>query len=216
MGAVLQIICALLIVGAVVFFVHRNKEIWRMATAGQKALAVFQIIFCGLFFSLCISDFLDVPVNFSAERLCVNIFYIIAFLSIAVYILFHQFKESDAYFKGVIWAYLILILVQCFVFPYGTEDAALRVFENVEGAVIFGLLIAVLLRLEDAKFCRIILFTIIVLELIVAVENVIVPFRSIIDDFQLIDIPLNYAALFMRPALFVSLAMAYHVRIERR
>ena len=56
MGVAVQIICALLIVGAIAFFVYRNKEIWLRATAGQKVLAVFQIILCGLFFSLCVSD----------------------------------------------------------------------------------------------------------------------------------------------------------------
>lgn len=146
----------------------------------------------------------------------VNIFYIISFLALTIYVHFYRFKEEAIYFKGVIWAYLVLVIVQCFVFPYGTEDRLLQIFENVEGAVIFGLLIALLLKLEDAKFGQRCLIVITVLELIVAVENTIVPFTSIKNDFQAIDIPLNYASLFMRPVLFASLALAYRVWLVRR
>ena len=146
----------------------------------------------------------------------VNLFYVIAFLAIVVYVLFNEFKEDAVYFKGVIWAYLLLIIVQCFVFPYGTEERLLQIFEDVEGVVIFGLLIALLLKLEDARVGQRCLIVITVLELIVAVENVIVPFASITNDFQAVDIPLNHAALFMRPVLFASLALAYRVWLERR
>lgn len=55
-----------------------------------------------------------------------------------------------------------------------------------------------------------------VLELAVAAENTIVPFSTITDDIQLIDIPLNYAALFMRPVLFASLALIYRVWMDGR
>ena len=47
--------------------------------------------------------------------------------------------------------------------------------------------------------------------IIVAIENVAVPMSSITDDFQLVDIPLNYASLFMRPVLFASLTLTYSV-----
>lgn len=47
--------------------------------------------------------------------------------------------------------------------------------------------------------------------LIGAIENVAVPMSSITDDFQLVDIPLNYASLFMRPVLFSSLTLVYSV-----
>ena len=213
---VLQVCCVMLIMAAAIYFIRRNKATHAKATVWQNALAVFQIVLCGWFFSLCVSDYLDFQVSFSLERVVVNIFYIIAFLAIAAYVLFNEFKEGAAYLKGVVWAYLALILVQCFVFPYGTEDWVLKVFESVEGAVVFGLLVAFLLRMENATFGRICLFAIVVLELIVAAENVIVPFSTITSDLQAIDIPLNYAALFMRPALFASLALAYQVWLERR
>lgn len=216
MAIAFQIICAVLIVSAAVYFVHKNKKANVKATKGWNALAVFQIILCGWFFSLCVSDILDVQVSFSLERIAVNVFYLIAFLAIAVYVLFNEFKKDAVYFKGVIWAYLVLIVVQCFVFPYGTEERLLQIFEDVEGAVIFGLLIALLLKLEDAPFGQRCLIVITALELIVAVENVIVPFASITNDFQPVDIPLNHASLFMRPVLFASLALAYRVWLKRR
>ena len=55
-----------------------------------------------------------------------------------------------------------------------------------------------------------------VLELLIAIGNVVVPFSSITDDFQPVDIPLNYAALFMRPVLFASLTLSYRVWLNRR
>ena len=216
MAILFQIICAALIVIAALFFTHKNKRANIRATKGQTALAVYQIILCGWCFSLCLSDFLDIQVSFSLERLVVNIFYIISFLAIAVYGLVNRFKKDAIYLKGVIWAYLVLILVQCFVFPYRTEDRLLQIFEGVEGAVIFGLLIALLLKLEDAAFGQRCLIVITTLELIVAVENVILPFASITHDFQAVDIPLNHASLFMRPVLFATLALAYRVCLERR
>ena len=216
MAIALQIICAALIISAALFFVHKSRRAYEKATKGQIALAVFQIILCGWFFSLCVSDVLDIQVNFSLERIVVDLFYCIAFLAIAVYVLFNEFKEEAIYFKGVIWAYLVLIIVQCFVFPYGTEERMLQIFEDVEGAVIFGLLIALLLRLEDGPFGQRCLIVITALELIVTVENVTVPFASIVNDFQAVDIPLNHASLFMRPVLFASLALAYRVWLERR
>ncbi|MCR5591008.1 MAG: hypothetical protein K6F73_05690 [Lachnospiraceae bacterium] len=65
-------------------------------------------------------------------------------------------------------------------------------------------------------FCRISLAATTVLELIVAIETVIVPLSSITDDFQLIDIPLNYSALFMRPILFASLTLTYRAWLDRQ
>lgn len=44
-----------------------------------------------------------------------------------------------------------------------------------------------------------------------AIENVAVPMSSITDDFQLVDIPLNYPSLFIRPVLFSSLTLVYSV-----
>lgn len=103
-----------------------------------------------------------------------------------------------------------------FCFPYGTENELLRIFEAIEGAVVFGLLIAVIIKLLDEKFCQRSLFIATVLELAVVVENVIVPFSNITDDAQLIDIPLNYMSLFMRPVLLASLALIYRVWMDGR
>lgn len=213
---VFQVVCALFIIAAIVFFLLGSRKTYSKATSAQIALAVFQTVLCGWFFALCVSDVLDITVNFSLERVSVDVFYIIAFLAITIYVVFFVRKKEATYLKGVVWAYLTLIVVQCFVFPYGTEDRLFQIFENVEGAAVVGLLVAFLLRMEDASFGQVCLFVIVVLELVVAVENVAIPFSTITDDFQSIDIPLNYAALFMRPALFASLALAYRVWLERR
>ena len=216
MAAALQIVCVLFILFVMVFFLRRNKASQSGASGSQMALAVFQIMLCGWFFALCLSDVLDIKANFSYVRFVVNIFYAAAFLSISVYTLFYKHKDANKYLKGVIWAYIVLIAVQCFAFPYGTETEWVRVFESLEGAVVFGLLVALLFRLEDPTIGQNILLCATILELIVAVENVIAPFSSITDDYQLVDIPLNYAALFMRPVLFASLALAYRVWLNRR
>ena len=216
MGIAFQIICAFFIILAAAFFVFQERKKQTGVSKMRMILTVFQIILCGWFFALCLSDFLDHPVNFSSERTAVNIFYIIAFLAITIYTFFNRTKERNVYFKGVIWAYILLIVVQCFVFPYGSDYEALRIFEMVEGAVVFGLLIALLIKTEDAVFGQKALMIAVILELIVAIENVFVPMASITKDFQLIDIPLNYSSLFMRPVLFASLALAYRARLDRR
>ena len=92
----------------------------------------------------------------------------------------------------------------------------MRIVEAVEGAAVFGLLIALLLKREDAAFSKKALLTAVVLEFFIAVENAIMPFSTITDDFQLLDIPLNYAALFMRPVLFATLALIYQVRLDKK
>lgn len=213
---VLQVVCVLVIAVAGVLFVRGSKEFHGKATAGHIALVVFQIVLCGWFFALCVSDFLDIKVSFSLERVVLDVFYIIAFLAISIFAFFFMHKRETAYLKGVVWAYLALIVMQCFVFPYGTEDRLLQVFENVEGAVVVALLVAFLLRMEDASFGQVCLFVIFVLEMVVAVENAVIPFSTITGDFQAVDIPLNYASLFMRPALFASLTLAYRVWLDHR
>ena len=216
MAAAFQVICAVLIIAAVIFFIYKNKNDQTGMTTPQMVLAAFQIVLCGWFFALCVSDVLDLPVSFSYERLIVNIFYAIAFLALSLYTLFCQRKENSAFLKGVICAYIALIAVQCFVFPYGTENVLLRIFEALEGAVVFGLLIAVLFKLEDASFTAASLFGATILEFLIAVENMVVPFSSVTDDIQPVDIPLNYAALFMRPVLFASLTLSYRVWLNRK
>ena len=211
MAVALQIICSLLIIGAMIFFLKKNDRSKTGATKGQLILAGWQILFCGWFFALCISDALDFNVNFSSVRFTLNIFYSIAFLSIGVYTLLAKHRKNDKDLKAVIFAFIVLIAVQCFVFPYETKLVFWRIFESVEGAVVFGLLIAVLLKLDDEGFSRKSLLIATILEFIVAIENVAIPMSSITDDFQLVDIPLNYASLFMRPVLFSSLTLVYSV-----
>ncbi len=211
MAVALQIICSILIIGALIFFLKNNDRSKTGATKGQMILAGWQILFCGWFFALCISDVLDFNVNFSPVRFTLNIFYTLAFLSIGIYTLFTKHRKHDNDLKAVIFAFIALIAVQCFVFPYETELEFWQIFESVEGAVVFGLLIAVLLKLDDEGFSRKSLLIATILEFIVAIENVAVPMSSITDDFQLVDIPLNYASLFMRPVLFSSLTLVYSV-----
>ncbi len=81
-----QIVSVILIFGAVLLFWKKTSRN-TMITKTQKALAVFQIVLCGGFFALCLSDVLDINVSFSAVRLFLNIFYALAFLSMAVFAL---------------------------------------------------------------------------------------------------------------------------------
>ena len=53
------------------------------------------------------------------------------------------------------------------------------------------------------------------MELAVAVLNTVIPMTAITGDTQSIDIPLNYASLYMRPVIFGSLALAYRVWLDR-
>ena len=216
MSVAFQIICALLLIAALVFFLIRSRSSGTGASKGQLLLSGFQILLCGWFFALCMSDILDINVNFSYVRVVLNLFYGIAFLSVSIYTLFMKYRKNDRDLKLVVVSYILLIGLQCFVFPYGTENELLRIFEAIEGAVVFGLLIAVIIKLLDEKFCQRSLFIATVLELAVAVENVIVPFSNITDDAQLIDIPLNYMSLFMRPVLLASLALIYRVWMDGR
>ena len=216
MAVLFQVVCTILIIVALIFFIRKNDRSVTGASKAQMFLAGFQIVLCGWFFALCLSDVLDVGVNFSPVRFILNVIYGIAFMAISIYTLFNKYKRDDKYLKTVIGAFILLFGVQCFVFPYETEQELLRIFGALEGAVVYGLLIAILIKLDDEKFCQKSLFAATVLELAVAVENVIVPFATITEDFQTIDIPLNYAALFMRPVLMASLALTYRVWLDRK
>ena len=92
---------------------------------------------CGWFFALCVSDVLDFGVNFSAVRVILDFFYALAFLSLSVYAQFTKHKNDDCDMRFVIAAFIVLIGIQCFVFPYEKEQEALRIFESVEGAIVF-------------------------------------------------------------------------------
>ena len=216
MGIVFQAVCALFIVAAVIVFVVQSRSARAGSSKAQIVLAVFQVALCGWFFGLCVSDILDVNVGFSYVRFVLNIFYALAFLMVTVYTFILRSRLKDRYFTYVIWSYIALIAMQCFVFPYGTEIEILRIVEALEGAAVFGLLIALLLRREDAAFCKKALVTAVVLELFIAVENTILPFSAIINDIDIMDIPLNYASLYMRPVLFATLALIYQVRLDRK
>ncbi len=216
MAVLFQVVSTILIIVAVIFFIRKNDRSVTGASKGQMFLAGFQIVLCGWFFALCLSDVLDIGVNFSPVRFILNVIYGVAFLAISIYTLFNKYKRDDKYLRTVIGAFILLFGVQCFVFPYETEQELLRIFGALEGAVVYGLLIAILIKLDDEKFCQKSLFAATVLELAVAVENVIVPFATITEDFQTIDIPLNYAALFMRPVLMASLALTYRVWLDRK
>ena len=216
MSIAYQVVSALLLVAALIVFLIKSRSSGTGATKGQLLLAGFQFLLCGWFFALCLSDVLDITVSFSYVKLVLNIFYGIAFLAVSIYTLLMKYRKNVRDLKLVLITYILLIGLQCFVFPYGTENELLRIFEAVEGAVVFGLLIAVFIRISDEKFCQRSLFIATILELAVAAENTIVPFSTITDDIQLIDIPLNYAALFMRPVLFASLALIYRVWMDGR
>ena len=171
---------------------------------------------CGCFFGLSLSDFLDVPVNFSSERFVMDFFYDAAFLFLTVYVLFNNRKNSDKYFQLVLWAAIVLIVMQCFVFPYENTVNGLKIFEFTEGAVVFALLIAFSLKLRNKSFGNKCMIAVVALEFIVAVENAVLPMASVTGDFQAVDIPLNHAAFFMRPVLFASIALSYQVWLDRR
>ncbi|MBQ9209460.1 MAG: hypothetical protein IJ149_07735 [Oscillospiraceae bacterium] len=213
---VFQVVCVLLIIAAAVLYAVRNSPSKTGARGWQVALCTFQVVMCGWFFALAISDLLDIRVNFSPVRLVLDVFYYFAFAALSVYALFNKNKVVKPYFLRVVWAALALVAVQCFIFPYENEYEALRIFEMAEGAVIYALLIVLALRPENIRFNSISLAVIVILEFAVAIESTVVPMASITEDFQTVDIPLNYASLFMRPAFFSSLALAYRVWCDRR
>ena len=82
--------------------------------------------------------------------------------------------------------------------------------------IVYALLIILALHPDNTRFNNMSLAIIVLLELAVAIESSAVPMASTIEDFQAVDIPLNYAALYMRPAFFASLALAYRVWCVRR
>ena len=69
---------------------------FRKLTKGQKALSVFQIVLCGGFFALCLSDVLDINANFSAVRFFLNIFYALAFFSLTAFALSDLKQKSKS------------------------------------------------------------------------------------------------------------------------
>ena len=213
MGIAFQIVSVILIIGAVFLFWKRSSRN-TMITKGQRALAVFQIVLCCYFFALCLSDVLDIKVNFSAVRLFLNVFYALAFLSLTVFALTDLRRKEQKHVRIIVCACAALIAAQCFVFPYDSGNVFKRVFEAVEGIAVYTMLVILAIRINDEKYGQTALKVIVLLELAVAVLNTVYPMASITEDIQRIDIPMNYAALYMRPVIFSSLALIYRVWLD--
>ena len=208
-----QVISAVLFVGAILLFWKRTSRN-TMITKPQKALVVFQIVLGGCFFILCLSDVLDIKVEFSAVRVFLNIFYALAFLSLAAFALSDLMKKKEKHVRIIICACAALIAVKCFVFPYEAKNEFKRVFEVVEGIAVFTMLIILATRINDVGYGQRALFVIVILELAVAVINTIWPMASITEDIERTDIPMNYLSLYMRPVIFSSFALIYRVWLD--
>ena len=208
-----QVFSAVLFVGALLLFWKRTSGN-TMITKSQKALAVFQIVFGGGFFILCLSDVLDIKVDFSAVRVFLNVFYALAFLSLAAFALSDLMKKKENHVLIIICACAALIAVQCFVFPYEAKNELKRIFEVVEGIAVFTMLIILATRINDGEYGQCALFVIVILELAVAVINTIWPMASITEDIERTDIPMNYLSLYMRPVIFSSFALIYRIWLD--
>ena len=213
MEVVFQIVSVVLIIGAVLLFL-KNSSRNIMITKLQKTLAVFQIVLCGGFFALCLSDVLDIRVSFSAVRLFLNVFYALAFLSMAAFALSDLQQKKQKHIRMVVCFCAALIAAQCFIFPYDAENEFIRICEAVEGIAVFTMLILLATKIGNEKYGQNALLVIVLLELAIAVLNTVLPMASITEDIQSIDIPMNYMALYMRPVIFSSLALIYRVWLD--
>lgn len=208
-----QIVSVILIIGAVLLFWKKNSGN-PVITNFQKALVVFQIVLCGGFFALCVSDVLDIRVNFSAVRVSLNVFYALVFLSLTAFALSGLEQKKQKYMRLIVCLCAALIAMQCFVFPYDAKNEFMRICEAVEGIAVFTMLIVLATQINNEKYGQSALFVIILLEIAVAVFNTVQPMASITEDIQSIDIPMNYLALYMRPVIFASLALVYRTWID--
>ena len=213
MGITFQIVSVILIIGAVLLFWKRTSSN-TIITKGQKALSVFQIVLCGGFFALCLSDVLDISANFSAVRFFLNIFYALTFLSLTAFALSDLQQKKQKHIQMIVSFCAALIAVQCFVFPYDAANEFIRIFEAVEGIAVFALLIILVMKINDGEYGQRVLFAVVLMELAVAVLNTALPMASITEDIQIIDIPMNYMALYMRPVIFSSLALIYRIWLD--
>ena len=213
MGIVFQIVSIILIIGAVAVFWKKTSKN-TMITNAQKVLSVFQIVLCGWYFALCLSDVLDINDGFSAVRFFLNVFYALVFLSLTAFALSGLQHKKQRHIRLIVCHCAALIAVQCFVFPYDAGNEALRIFQAVEGIAVFTMLILLAARINDGKYGQRALIVIVVLELSVAAINTVLPMASVTEDIQSIDIPLNYAALYMRPVIFASLALIYRIWLD--
>ena len=208
-----QIVSVILIIGAVLLFLKRSSRN-TMITRFQKTLAVFQIVLCGSFFALCLSDVLDIRVSFSAVRVFLNVFYALAFLSLTAFGLSDLKQKKQKHIRMVVCFCAALIAAQCFVFPYDAKNEFIRICEAVEGIAVFTMLILLAAKISNEKYGQNALLVIVLLELAIAVLNTVLPMASITEDIQSIDIPMNYMALYMRPVIFSSLALIYRVWLD--
>ena len=213
MAVVFQVVSVILIIGAVFLFLKKSSGN-TMITKFQKALAVFQIVLCGGFFALCLSDVLDIRVSFSAVRLFLNIFYALAFLSLAAFALSDLRKKKQKHIRMVVCFCAALIAAQCFVYPYDAENEFIRICEAAEGIAVFTMLILLAAKISNEKYGQNALLVIVLLELAIAVLNTVLPMASITEDIQHIDIPMNYLSLYMRPVIFSSLALIYRIWLD--
>ena len=208
-----QVVSVILIIGAVLLFWKKNSGN-PVITNFQKALVVFQIVLCGGFFALCVSDVLDIRVNFSAVRVSLNVFYALVFLSLTAFALSGLEQKKQKYMRLIVCLCAALIAMQCFVFPYDAKNEFMRICEAVEGIAVFTMLIVLATQINNEKYGQSALFVIILLEIAVAVFNTAQPMASITEDIQSIDIPMNYLALYMRPVIFASLALVYRTWMD--
>ena len=208
-----QVVSIILIIGAVLLFWKKNSGN-PVITNFQKALVVFQIVLCGGFFALCVSDVLDIRVNFSAVRVSLNVFYALVFLSLTAFALSGLEQKKQKYIRLIVCLCAALIAMQCFVFPYDAKNEFMRICEAVEGIAVFTMLIVLATQINNEKYGQSALFVIILLEIAVAVFNTVQPMASITEDIQSIDIPMNYLALYMRPVIFASLALVYRTWMD--
>ena len=208
-----QAVGVLLIIGAVFLFLKKTSGN-TMITKPQKALAVFQIVLCGGFFALCLSDVLDIKANFSAVRLFLNLFYALAFLSLTAFALSGLKGKKQKHIRIIVCACAALIAAQCFIFPYDADHEAKRICEAAEGIAVYTMLMILAARINDRKYGQRALMAIVVLELAIAVLNTVYPMASIAEDIQSIDIPMNYLSLYMRPVIFSSVALIYRIWLD--
>ena len=213
MGTVFQIISVILIIGAVfLFWAKISNE--TMITKGQRALDVFQIVLCGGFFALCLSDVLDIRVSFSAVRVFLNVFYALAFLSLTAFGLSDLKQKKQKHIRMAVCFCAALIAAQCFVFPYDAKNEFIRICEAVEGIAVFTMLILLAAKISNEKYGQSALLVIVLLEFATAVLNTVLPMASITEDIQRIDVPMNYLSLYMRPVIFSTLALIYRVWLD--
>ncbi len=210
MKAFFQAMCVALIAAASVVYMRRNRPLRRKATRGQYMLVFFQIVLCGSYFVLCLSDYLAVRTGPDRARMISDAIYILMFLTLGVYSLLLSRLSSDMYIRGTLAVFAALTAAQCFVFPEEALGTAGRIAAQAGGALAAAALVAALLRIRSASFVRMCLIGIIALELGVAVWNLLSSVRISADE------PRRYAAFFMRTALFSTLALDYRVWLDRR